>query len=113
MPNLYDSTTQTTITIYVESCEEKQGITAVENTSLDGTYYKQIIGSPQSTYAVKAVVDRTGKAALEAAEANGDVLTVTVSHGTYTGRIKSQTFSDAFGIKYFDADIILAKEVTA
>ena len=113
MSQLYDTTSSTLISDCVESCEAKQSTVAVENISLDGTYYRQIIGSPQITYNIKCYVDRAGKAALEAAEAGGDVLSCAVHHGTYTGRVKTQSCDDGWGLAWFEAAITLAKEVTA
>ena len=110
MAQLYDETTSTELSTHV-SLDPVQEVNAVENVALDGTYYKQIIGTPTKTYSIKAFVTESQQDDLMDAEANGDLIKVTVNRGTYYGRISSQSFSDRQG-DYYEASIVLAKEAT-
>lgn len=111
MSQLYDNTAGVEITEYV-SVEQDQDVNIVENTALDGSYYQQIIGDPAIFYDVTAYVNRTGKAALQAAEAAGNLLMIGVERGTFYGRIKAGglKFGDRLACDYFKSTIKLAKE---
>lgn len=111
MSLLYDETTSAAISYHL-SLESSSNITQIKTVSLDGTVYLQTIGSPQTDYTGKVYVDRTGKALLEAAYANGDFLRAEVKHGTYRGRLTDLKFSDRMAGDRFTADFTLAKEVS-
>ena len=113
MALLHDNTTQTVITQYI-SLEETIEDTQIENASLDGTYYLQSVGVPVVYYEIVAYVTRAGKAALQNAKSNGNLLTATIDRGTYSGRItaKGLKCGNRLPRDYFKAEITLAKEVT-
>ena len=112
MSLLYDETTSAAISYHL-SLESSSNVTQIKSVSLDGTVYLQTIGSPQTDYTGKVYVDREGKALLEAAYANGDLLRAEVKHGTYHGRLTDIKFSDRNAGDTFETTITLAKEVTA
>ena len=112
MSLLYDETTSTIISCHV-SGEVSQDVTQIKSQSLDGTVYLQTLGDPETDIIGSAYVNRTGKAALEAARAGCDLLRVELKHGTYRGRLTDLKFSDRMAGDRFTADFTLAKEVTA
>lgn len=109
MAQLYDETTSTELSVYV-SLTPEQEVNAVENIALDGTYYKQVIGSPLVTYKLTAFVTESQQDDLMDAEADCDLIKVTVNRGTYYGRISSLSFGDRKAEDYYEASIVLAKE---
>jgi hypothetical protein len=83
---LLDVTTNTELTPYAWVTPD-QDVTKILNTALDGTVYLQIIGAPVKYYDVGAVISSTDREALEDAEANGDLLSLTEVDTTLYGRI--------------------------
>lgn len=115
MSQLYDYTAEEEITEYI-SGEIDQDVNIIEHTALDGTYYQQIIGSPTLSYVATAYVDSAGRSALQAAQAHGNVLRVTIpDQGVFYGRITKGglQLSDRNGSsKWYKASLRLAKEDT-
>lgn len=93
------------------SLEPAQKQTSVIQQTLDGMYHIQKIGSPATSYNVTAYVDRDGKTLLMAADSTAALLQVTVSRGTYYGRILELKFGDRLPGDWFRADMTLAGEV--
>jgi len=110
MKELYNLSSNTRITNLVGICEEVQAVTRITSQSIDGTVYLQVIGNPVKTYNVTACVRRNEKKLLEQAEANGDLVRITMSHGVYFGRIISLTFGDRKPQDWFEATMTVQKE---
>ena len=111
MAELYNISSERFITALVGICEEVQTVNRITSQSIDGNVYLQIIGSPVKTYNVTACVRRSEKALLEQAEANGDLMRVTMSHGVYYGRIISLSFGERRPQDWFEATMVIQKEV--
>ena len=79
----------TTISKFV-TLEERPVRTVTVQTAIDGTEYITRFGNPVMTYNVTVYVDFKGKAALERAADNLDVLEVSVRRGTFHGMVKSE-----------------------
>lgn len=94
------------------SLEPAQKQTCVIQQTLDGMYHIQKIGIPAISYNITAYVDRIGKALLMEADSAAALLQVTVSRGTYYGRILELKFGDRLPGDWFRADLTLAGEVT-
>ena len=112
MSYLKNADTNTLITRFV-SLEEKQEVLRTEQTLLSGGVYIQRIGEPTVSYAVTAYVNRTGKAQLLTAEDTAALLSVSVKHGVYYGRVTDLSFSERMAGDWFKATLTLAKEVEA
>lgn len=110
MTYLKNSETNTLITRFV-SLEEKQEVIRTAQTLLSGGVYIQRIGEPTISYTVTAYVNRTGKALLFTAEDTDALLSVSVKHGLYYGRITDLSFSERMAGEWFKATLTLAKEV--
>ena len=87
MAELYDITTATLITPIVESLEKHPEINQVVNYNFAGELYLQIIGSPKNKYEVVCYAPRDKTNLLETAWTSGDTIRITMSHGTYYGKI--------------------------
>lgn len=112
MALLRNSDTAENITRYV-SVDVQQSVIRTTQEMLNGQTYIQRIGSPIINYTVTAYVTRAGKAQLMSAEDTAALLRADVKHGTYTGRITSLKFSERMAGDWFEATIVLAKEVDA
>ena len=110
MSYLKNADTNTLITRFV-SLEEKQEVIRTAQTLLSGGVYIQRIGEPTVSYAVTAYVNRTGKAQLLTAEDTAALLSVSVKHGDYHGRVTELSFSERMAEDWFKATLTLAKEV--
>lgn len=102
--------TDKVITRFV-SLDDKQDVNRSVNILLSGSEYIQNIGNPTVNYSVVAYVDRNGKALLREAEDKASLLRVVVNHGEYLGRIKELKFGDRLAGDWFEANLLLAKEV--
>ena len=109
MAQLYDITKEYAITRFV-SLDESQEVNRIINKALDGTTYIQIVGKPSVNYQLEVYVDIMGKARLFRAEADCNLLRVSVQSGTYYGRITSLSISKMPPSKYFKATVVLAVE---
>lgn len=87
MAELYDATSSQVLTALVESCECNSELNQVVMYSRSGTAYVQIIGSPRKTYSIVCHATRTEVTNIETAWASGNLIRVTMSSGTYYGRI--------------------------
>lgn len=108
MAELLNYTRNDLISRYVQM-ESTSEPSRIVNYAIDGTAYVQIIGSPAVRYTAEVYVYRQGKAKLELADRNGDVLKLTVKHGIYYGRISEINF-DRLSVDAFKATLTLAKE---
>lgn len=108
MAQLYDETERVIITDLVE-VEQSQDVTKIQDFDLAGNFHIQIIGKPAISYNVNAYITRKGKSALETAEANGNLISVTVQRGTYYGTLSNLTMS-RFSRDLWQARVTLAKE---
>ncbi len=84
--------------------------TQVISHALDGTTYIQNIGDPIKTMPGTAYVTREQRALLDAANANGDVIKVTLSRGDFYGRLIALKYGDRMPQNYFKATFTLSKE---
>ena len=109
MANLKNVTTNTDIT-HLVSVYEAQKVNRVENWALDGTYYLQLVGEPNTQYIVTAYLRGDEYTDILSAESNGDILCATVTSGTYYGRISSLAISKLAPRDLYKATIALAKE---
>lgn len=96
MAELYDCNTSTSITPIVESCELNQEINQVVTYSTNGTPYMQIIGNPRKSYSVICYATRTQVSLIETAWANGNLIRITMTSGTYYGYIFEFSKSPVF-----------------
>lgn len=115
MAELYDVTRSLSITPIVTSIDDAQEVTRVVSKSLSGQTYIQVIGNPVKSYTVTCAVTTTGKEALRIAEAQCDMLRVTVSRGTYYGyvlglQVGQRIPSDDDTVDYYAAQISLSSE---
>ncbi|MEG0778416.1 MAG: hypothetical protein RSE64_08755 [Oscillospiraceae bacterium] len=110
MSLLFDVTASLPITKFVQF-ERKEEPTQIITKSLDGTVYIQSIGEPERSLVGTAYVTRAGRDALYAAQATGNLISVSVCHGTYTGRITALKIGNRMAGDYFEADVTLALEV--
>jgi len=109
MSYLKNTDTNTLITHFV-SLEQKQEVIRTEQTLLSGGVYLQRIGEPTVYYMVTAYVNREGKTLLSQAEDTAALLSVSVKHGLYAGRITELSFSERMACDWFKATLTLAKE---
>lgn len=87
MAELYDVTASQSLTDLVESCECNQELNQIVMHSRSGEAYMQIIGSPKKTYSVVCHATRSQVVKIETAWAAGNLIRITMSSGTYYGRI--------------------------
>jgi hypothetical protein len=87
MAEMYDVTASQSLTPIVESCECNQEINQVVMHSRSGDTYMQIIGGPRKTYSVVCYVTRAQVTNIETAWQYGNLIRITMSSGTYYGRI--------------------------
>lgn len=87
MAELYNNATSTTLTNLVESCEVNQELNQVVNYSRSGKMYMQILGDPKISYSVVCYAKREEVTNIESAWALGQLIKITISHGTYYGII--------------------------
>ena len=87
MAELYDMTATQSLTDLVESCECNNEVNQVVMYSRSGAAYMQIIGSPKKTYSVVCHATRSEVTNIETAWASGHLIKVTMTSGTYYGRI--------------------------
>lgn len=111
MALLYDETANVAISKYAQF-ENDDSINEIVSRAIDGTRYIQIIGSAATDYDGTVYVDRAGKALLETAYTNGNLLRVEVKRGIYRGRIIKLKFGPRQARDTFQATVTLAKEVT-
>ena len=112
MAYIKNETTGICISHFV-SLEVKQEVIRATQQLLDGSVYIQRIGEPTVSYAVTAYVNRTGKAQLLTAEDTAALLSVSVKHGVYYGRVTDLSFSERMAGDWLKATLTLAKEVEA
>jgi fermentation-respiration switch protein FrsA (DUF1100 family) len=109
MSFLYDETAGVTISEYV-TMEQTPDQVQVISTSLDGSVYIQNIGEPQLYLSGDVYVDRAGKANIETAWEEGNLLRADLKHGTYYGRITKLSIGNRLPHDMFKATVTLAEE---
>lgn len=109
MSLLHDETAGVDISEYV-TMEQAPDQTQVISTSLDGSVYIQNIGEPQLYLSGAVYVDRAGKANIETAWNEGNLLRADLKHGTYYGRITKLSIGNRLAHDMFKATVTLAEE---
>lgn len=110
MAELYNYNKGTVITNVVTTCLDSQEVNRITNKALDGSTYLQIIGQPSKTISVVCAVQWSGREALMEAEREGDLLRVTMSYGTYYGRIVDCQIGSKLPQDWFQAQLSLLEE---
>lgn len=87
MAELYDISASQLITNIVESCEPESELNQIVNYNRNGEVYIQIIGNPKVVYDVVCYIPRSMVSTLETGWSSGNIYRITMSHGTYNGRI--------------------------
>lgn len=109
MSLLHDETAGVDISEYV-TMEQAPDQTQVISTSLDGSVYIQNIGEPQLYLSGAVYVDRAGKADIETAWDEGNLIRADLKHGTYYGRITKLSMGNRLPHDMFKATVTLARE---
>lgn len=121
MAELYDVTSSQTLTALVESCECNNELNQVVMYSRTGTAYMQIIGGPRKAYSVVCHATRSEVTNIETAWASGHLIRITMTSGTYYGRIfefsknplfegNNLAFNGATTEEYFKVELKLTYE---